>query len=41
MLISRDAANQFAGTASGSVLFNMLVFVQATNQVSSNLACMV
>ena len=33
IFISRDAANQFAATASGSILFNIQGFVQATNQV--------
>ena len=33
IFISRDAANQFAATAFGSILFNIQGFVQATNQV--------
>ena len=33
IFISQDAANQFASTASGSILFNIQGFVQATNQV--------
>ena len=35
--ISRDAANQFAATASGSILFNLQGFVQATNQVRAGM----
>ena len=33
IFISRDAANQFAATASGSIPFNIQGFVQAINQV--------
>ena len=33
IFISQDAANQFASTASGSILFNIQGFVQAINQV--------